>query len=298
MIAEWETNCVFLAAMLRDRHPEVFHGLQKTLTAHQNELRLVRQAKDIWARDFMPIQVAEREFVKFRYDPDYLRGKHQHLISGDEVVRSLRGLGNCHRSDINLDGGNIVASGRKAILTEKIYKENSHWPRSKLRDKLRDLLRVDGLVIIPKLPLDPIGHADGIVRFINDETILVNDYTSTEPAYHDRLVKALKQHRLEVEFLPHRPAVGSKDGIPSAVGLHLNFLRTSRVLIVPTFGVKEDTVALRKLESVFSGLPLVTLQCQALAEEGGVLNCVASTYRLQPSSAKNYTDPKPTLTDC
>lgn len=294
MIADWETNCVFLAGMLKVQHHEVFKGLQQTLAAQGIEICQVKSARDIWARDFLPIRVAEREFVKFRYEPDYLKGEHEHLVTGDEVIQSIRGLGKCHRSDIILDGGNVVASGSKAILTDKIYKENSKWPRAKLRAKLQKLLHVDELVIIPKLPFDPIGHADGTVRFINEATVLVNDYRRSEPAYHERLLKILKRHNLEVEVLPHRSVTRIRSGIPSAVGLHLNFLRTDKVLVVPTFGVRKDAAALRKLEAVFPGIPLVPLNCHDLAEEGGVLNCVSSTYRVRPRrGSRNLRTEKP-----
>ena len=55
-------------------------------------------------------------------------------------MKSFRGLGRCRRSSIVLDGGNIVASRTKAIVTDKIYKENRGWSRAELRDKLQELV--------------------------------------------------------------------------------------------------------------------------------------------------------------
>src|SRR5438270_7983715 len=115
MIPDWETNCVYLAAMLQDRHPKVFNGLQETLTTHQIEVRLLDNVRDVWAVDYCPVQVADRALVKFTYAPDYLRG-HEEIITGDNVLKPLRNLGRCHRSPIVLDGGNVVGSHQKAIL--------------------------------------------------------------------------------------------------------------------------------------------------------------------------------------
>ena len=188
VIADWETNRVFLAGMLEDRYGEVFRGLQRTLISHGIKVRLLSKVKDIWARDYCPIQIGPERLIKFRYDPDYLKDKPG-LRTGDEVLQCLRGLGRCHRSGIVLDGGNIVASKTKAILTDKIYKENSALSRSELRDKLQKLLQVDQLIVIPKEPADLFGHADGMVRFIDEQSVLVNDYSKVHPDFGEKLVE-------------------------------------------------------------------------------------------------------------
>ena len=85
MIADWDTNSVFLADMLKECHPELFAQLHSTLRAHGVEVRLLHNVRAIWARDFCPIQVGPRKFVKFRYEPDYLKDEPE-LKTGDEVA--------------------------------------------------------------------------------------------------------------------------------------------------------------------------------------------------------------------
>jgi agmatine deiminase len=281
MIADWEVNCVFLAAMLKDRHPGLFTQLQSRLISHDIEVRLLDKVRDVWARDYCPIQIGPRQFVKFHYDPDYLKDEPD-LKTGDEIVKSIRGLGRCRRSDINLDGGNIVASTTKAILTEKVFKENPDRNRSDLRNKLQELLQVDELIVVPKEPFDRFGHTDAMVRFIDEHSVLVNDYSKVDPAFGERLLKVLRRYQLKIDTLPYFHEKRSRAGIPSAVGCFTNFLRTKKVLLAPVYGTKVDHVALRKLETVFSGLPIVTLDCTDLAREGGILNCVSATYHISP----------------
>src|SRR4051812_23389806 len=129
MMAEWEVDGVYLASLLKVRHPAVFERLHGVLTSHGVEVRFLDRVRDIWAKDYCPLQVAVGEFVKFRYDPDYLRDDRG-LRTGASVVNWFRGLGRCRRSRVVLDGGNVVASRRKAIVTEKIYKENPDWERA------------------------------------------------------------------------------------------------------------------------------------------------------------------------
>src|SRR5438552_634562 len=113
MIAEWEANCVFLAAILKDRHPTIFTALTQTLSAHEIDVRMLDNAKGEWATDYCPIQVGAGKLVKFRYDPDYLKNDPE-LRTGDGVVISFQEVGRCRRSKIILDGGNVVGSRKKA----------------------------------------------------------------------------------------------------------------------------------------------------------------------------------------
>jgi agmatine deiminase len=281
MIPESEVNCVYLAAMLEGRHPKVFKGLRETLTAYGVQVRRLMDVRDVWVRDYTPIQVTARASVKFRYTPDYLRG-HEHLITGEDVVEGFRDLGQCHRSEIILDGGNVVGCRGKAILTDKVYKENLGWDRPLLRRQLRELLQVDQLIIIPKEPYDPIGHADGMVRFIDERTVLVNDYSIVDPAFGDRLTGVLRQHKLRIETLPYFHEGRSSEGIPSAVGNYINLIQTDRVIVAPVYGVAQDETALAKLESLFGSVPIISLDGTDLAREGGVLHCVSASYHISP----------------
>jgi len=286
MIADRHTNCVYLAAMLEGCHPKVFKGLWKTLTTYGLQVRCLTDVRDVWVRDYAPIQVSARALVKFRYTPDYLSG-HEHLITGEDVVEAFRDLGRCHRSEIILDGGNIVGCRSKAILTDKVYKENPGWGRPQLRRQLRELLQVDQLIIIPKEPYEPIGHADGMVRFLDEQTVLVNDYSAVDPSFHDRLTRVLRQQRLKIEAVPYFLEGQSRAGIPSAVGNFVNYLQTERVIVAPVYGTAHEEVALRKLESHFPGLPIVPLNCTDLARDGGVLNCVSASYCMSATNPQD-----------
>lgn len=203
------------------------------------------------------------------------------MKTGDEVLDSLRGVSWCDRSSVTLDGGNVVGSKSKAVLTDKIYRENPGWLRSDLRAKLGKLLHVEQMIVIPKEPFDPIGHSDAMVRFVDEQTVLVNDYSRVDPAFGERLTRVLRRHGLTVELLPYDHEKKTVAGIPSAVGNYTNFLRTNNVLVAPVYGADDDAAALQKLEAVFAGLPVVPIDCTDLAREGGVLNCVSASYSLR-----------------
>ena len=278
MIPDWGANGVFLADMLRVRHPDLFTQLHSILTSHGVEVQLLENVRDIWARDYCPIQIEPGRMVQFRYEPDYLN-EHPDLRTSREVAGQFHELGECHHCDINLDGGNVVASRNKVILTDKIYRENRKWDRGQLRDELRRVLQVEQIIVIPREPYDPIGHADAMVRFINEDIVLMNDYAEVDPAFGNRLVEVHHSHGLAIERIPYFHERRSTGGIPSAVGCYANYLRTGQIVIVPVFGTNQDQIALSKLKALFPDVPVVSLDCTNLAREGGILNCVSASFR-------------------
>lgn len=257
---------VYVSRLLCTRHPDVWHGLRAVLGAR---LRTIAGTKDIWCRDYMPVPVGRDRFVQFKYSPDYLRG-----LPGLRTANagSLIGLRHCTRSRLVIDGGNVVRRRDTAILTDKVYAENARIPRPAVRRRLRDLLRVRRLVIVPYEPEDLVGHADGMVRFVNDATLLVNDYRTVAPGFGRRLRRALRG--LDQVTIPYAPTADTVDGIGSAEGVFINFLDAGDVIVCPTFGRTADNSALRVLGRCFPAARVVPLDCEHLAREGGALNCV------------------------
>jgi agmatine deiminase len=89
MIADSEKNVVYVADTLEARIPQVYRGLKPILQSHGIPLGIIPGTRDIWCRDYMPIQVAKDRFVQFRYAPDYLTGKYRHLRVDGEIGPTL-----------------------------------------------------------------------------------------------------------------------------------------------------------------------------------------------------------------
>jgi agmatine deiminase len=276
MVADWKTNTVFFTSSLARRVPRVWERLQATLTANGIAPRRLTGAKDIWARDFMPIQIGDGEFVKFRYEPSYLRDCPS-LITGPAICKQLPFLEAMQSSDIRLDGGNVVASRSLAILTDRVYSENPDWRPTELRKALREALGVEECILIPAEPEDTVGHSDGIVRFIDDRTVVLSGYGTFNPRYGDEVRKVLDRHSLDVHLLSCFLDETVKNGIQSAVGNYTNFLRVGNLVICPAYGAAEDQEALATLSRLLPSATIVPLESVQLAKEGGVLNCISWT---------------------
>jgi agmatine deiminase len=272
MVPDCKTNTVYFSDQLANRHPRICHQLVDILEEQGVCWGFIRRTKDIWARDYMPVQLERGRFVKFRYTPDYLRG-YTNLITGDEVLEVVGAKGVTKKSKLILDGGNIVSLGRQVALTDKVYKENPWYTRYQVRSKLHEDLESDHMVIIPKEPYDVIGHADGVIRMIEEGIVLINEYRLI-PYYRDKLVETLQDAGLEFEFMPHI-YTPSKGDLPSAVGIYLNYLRVGNLIIVPVFGLPEDETAVYRIEDLFPHATVKAVRAEELAEEGGVFNCIS-----------------------
>jgi agmatine deiminase len=280
MIAEWDTDTLFLSDRLEATEPVLVSGLRSALPGVPIEI--IPDTNDIWCRDYMPVQIGEASFCQFVYDPDYLRG-FRHLCTPAHKCR-LPFMEDYRQEPIVLDGGNVVASRTKVILTDKVFRENPTVERALLRRRLEELFGAE-CVIIPKEPYDPVGHSDGVVRFVSERRVLINDYSGADPAYGLRLRRLLEENGLEVETLPMfqettRPRPGD---LPSAVGLYVNFLRVGDVVVLPGYVRQEDVEALENVRKAMPGATVHQVPCRSLAERGGVLNCVSWTIRTGPA---------------
>jgi agmatine deiminase len=273
MIADWETNHLFVSDRLENEFPALFANLR---SLNNLTIGMIPATKDIWCRDYMPIQLDENRFCQFVYAPDYLRG-FEHRITPPQQCR-MPFMKDCQQEPIVLDGGNVVASQAKVILTDKVYTENPTIERPVLRERLEQVFQAK-CIFIPKQVGDDVGHSDGVVRFVSRNRVLLNDYSTIDPAYGAKVRNVLEKHGLEVETLPMFEEDGGQrcGDLPTAVGIYINYLQVGDVLVVPGYDRPEDEAVLKKLKRVMPHSPVFQVPCRSLAEKGGVLNCISWT---------------------
>jgi len=273
MIRDSDTNFLYLADCLPEFQPAFTERLTRVLQDLKIPYDFLSNTKDIWTKDFMPIQMSKDNFVQFTYDPDYLKPlKYQHLRSvTDNVCRNIDLVPK--KSSVVLDGGNIIRAASKVIICDKVFSENQHLSKSQLTDALLGLLETDQIIFIPWDKNDFTGHADGMVRFVDDNTVLINEPTNENPEIEKQLRSILKDARLDIIEIPYMPSCDPT--FVSAKGLHLNFLQMKQAIIVPVFNQSTDDKAIRLLENIFEGQKIVAMDCNEISTEGGVLNCIS-----------------------
>jgi len=284
MITDSQTNKLFLADSLPKKHPKFFKDFERVLNEYNISFSLLQNTKDIWAVDYMPIQIEVNKFIQFTYNPDYLHkwGMLETISDVDNICESIQL--NRNKSDIILDGGNVIRTTDKVIMCDKIFLDNPIYNKKQLSDKLSELFEIDKLYFIPQQPYDDIGHADGMIRFFDENTVIINDNSKEEKHFQRALKIALDNAGLDYIEIPYNPYNNKRD--EQANGIYINYLQMEDVVIVPTFGSKEDEIVVKQLEGLFKGKTIATIDSNEIANEGGVLNCITWNIKIE-QKAKN-----------
>ena len=134
MISDSQTNYLYLADTLPINYPYFFSKFEETLKQNNIEYSFLQNTNDVWAVDFMPIQISKNKFVRFTYNPIYLQSYEAlKLISDTDSICKELNIETI-KSEILLDGGNVVKCSEKVIITERVFKENKNIKRNKLID--------------------------------------------------------------------------------------------------------------------------------------------------------------------
>ena len=242
--------------------------LSAALASQQIPYRFLTGTKDIWLRDFMPVQNRDGTFVSFRYDPGYLQDTPELKTDYEKDIAPQLSLSATY-SSINLDGGNVVfsPSRERVVISDRVLRENPEYAPGELVKALEEQLMAQ-VILIPSLPSDMTGHADGMVRFVDENTV-VGNRVPYQYGLEGRIKRVLRTYHIQVVDFPY--FYSPKD---SAVGCYLNFLETDTCIFLPVFGVAMDQEAVAQAQALFSK-PVVPVCINEIAAQGGVLNCIS-----------------------
>jgi len=264
----------FSKRLLIRRNQGFFDEISAKLNACGIGVRLLLYTQDIWCRDYMPVRVGKEKFVQFKYDSEYLKTKRwRKTRTNPEKVCKTIGIKPVI-SDIILDGGNVVRCGDKVIMTWQVFNDNPAYSQEELESKLKVLLRVNDLIIIPPEPDDPFCHADGSVRFIRKDLVAINKTHKRHLGYDALLREILKAYRLSWIELPYS-IDDDKRNKDSAVGNYVNYLAVGDAVFVPAYKGRKayNQEAVKTLSRWFK--QVIPIESTAIAKEGGILNCVS-----------------------
>ncbi|MGE0018966.1 MAG: agmatine deiminase family protein [Draconibacterium sp.] len=283
MIADWQTNKIYLSGILNEKFPKTFKNLVEKLKDYNYTPDILQKTFDIWARDYMPIQVSNNKFIEYRYDPDYLQGnseeeERRELKTYPDIVCDAIGLKTV-KTDIIIDGGNVVKSEDAIILTDKVVWENKrHYSEKQLIKKLHDLFEVDKVILIPRDEECEFGHADGMLRFINNDKVLISGFYET--AYNEFkkwILESLEKAKLDWDWLRV-----SENEVEDNIA-YINFLQTQDLIIVPSLNRPEDDEALKQISKHFpeysSKNRIDKVDMQEVFQFEGALNCITWTIK-------------------
>jgi agmatine/peptidylarginine deiminase len=317
-ITEEKTNSVFLSSLLsressgfsKEARENLYKILKKYFQDKGVRFEELINTRDVWCRDFMPVQITKDLFLSFTYYPDYLI-EQQFAITNWELhnVHS-RELDICripHRIlPLILDGGNVIKAINKegkptCILCDKVLEENKvskveleNWWNRYFEGSLE-------LVLLPWEGPDynPIGHADGIVRYISKGKVLMTNYSEYDKELAEKYHNILKTHGFEVQELWYRKMFSEEDKLWKLLKNHswcyINFLQVDHNILLPRLGYnKLDNLALEQIKEAFdNGFNVEMIDCDMTeiiggdgcgSNSGGALNCLTWNVSIEKQS--------------
>lgn len=265
---------VFFSDQLPKKFKVEWNTIKYVLQSRNIDVQLIHGTKDIWCRDYMPVKNSKGELIQFRYEPSYLKD-YLHLKSDPKEVLKANNL-KARYSSINLDGGNVIMSGNRAIITDRVVLENPEYSNKfRLYKEIEELLEVD-LIVMPCYPpkYDMTGHIDGMMRFVDENTLISNDLKNEDPELVNNIRSILNDQGLE--YIP-MPFYQDKSTPISAIGIYVNYLELDDLILFPIFNQKDyiDSRAIDTIIKAFPNKEIVPININAVAREGGLMNCIS-----------------------
>lgn len=264
LLTDIDSNIAYFSEWVKDF--TCYDTIIEKLTKHQIKYALLPHTKDYWVRDFMPIQISDSEFIQYKYNPNYLQKEHHYITNPDRTCNQL-GI-STKRIDVVLDGGNIVKCTDSIIMTDKVFKENSHLSKIQLINMLEDSFLCE-IIFIPWDSYEKYGHADGMVRYIDSGKVLLNNYINFDNSLRSQIINVLQNKFaiIELEYSVSKPS--------SYSWAYINYLQVGKFILLPALGIPEDMQAYEQFTTIFSDYQIEQVNVAEIIKLGGALNCIS-----------------------
>lgn len=256
------------------------------------DVTVIKEFYEIWLRDIMGFNRNDC-IIKPIFKPDYYKDVYtdSYLKKIDRQVREI--ISNTIQKEvIDLpliwDGGNLVTNGKVGFITDKILRDNRLYSQDKIEAIIKEYTGLEP-IIIPTSEYDKLGHSDGFVSFLNENTVCLASYPFedaqlSDSIYVERLEKVLNEKCFRVvrsiEAIVNEKSRNDKDFIYSAKGCYVNNIILNNTLILPQYTLTSTQECILYNHANYSLLKkyfvkVAPINCDAISADGGVLRCLS-----------------------
>lgn len=243
-----------------------------------------RMYGDVWLRDTGPLVVAGpqgREARLFGFNG--WGGKY--LMPGDEAIGADLAASAAlpaTRADWILEGGALDGDGTGLVATTEQCllnpNRNPQLSRADLEARLARDLGYDRVLWLGDGLINDHtdGHVDNLARFVAPNRLAVPEATGSDDPnaaiYADAAARA-EAFGVDVVRVPS-PGRIERDGRVEPAS-YMNFVVTSRLVVVPVFGSPHDAAGVAAIAALFPGRETVGLMADAVLAGGGGFHCAS-----------------------
>ena len=256
-------------------------------------------SNDTWARDHGGITVFDDEnpvVLDFIFNGWGMKfaAHHDNVITQKLFAKNIFSE-SVKRENISfvLEGGSIETDGNDTLLTttDCLLSENrqAHLSKQKITSLLKKYLGIQKVIWLTHGYLagdDTDSHIDTLARFADAKTIMYVKCDDKTDEHYEALIKMEAQLKKATDLynapyklvaLPMCTACFNADGerLPAT---YANFLIINGAVLVPTYNVPEDELALEIFRAHYKSKEVIGIDCRVLIEQNGSLHCVTMQY--------------------
>ncbi|WP_321779210.1 agmatine deiminase family protein [Sulfurimonas sp.] len=265
----------------------------KELFSKNSNLHFVEyESDDTWARDCSAISIIDANEIKLLNFTFNAWGEKFDYKKDDLLTSYLKKHYKAQMQTIDfvLEGGAIESNGDELILTTSACmlnkNRNPKLSKNEITQKLKKEFGANEILYLNHGYLagdDTDSHIDTLARFVDARTIM---YVKCEDANDEHFVELKKMEdelkefasrlKLNLIALPMTDAIyENKKRLPAT---YANFLFINGAVLVPTYGVEQDTDALEIFKNTFKNREIIGIDCSTLIKQRGSLHCVTMNF--------------------
>lgn len=264
------------------------NAVKKHFYNTQNLIFVEYETDDTWARDCSALSIEnhkKKELLNFTFNAwgNKFEAKKDNAMTAFLTPNALT-------CDFVLEGGAIESNGVYTILTTSACilnkNRNPTLTQTQIRDKLQEYFGAKNILFLNHGYLagdDTDSHVDTLARFISEDTIMyVQCLDENDEHFYElrlmehELTELANEYNLKLIPLPLSDAIYYKNKRLPAT--YANFLFVNGAVLVPTYGVKTDSLAIAIFDEIFQDRDVIEVDCLLLIRQHGSLHCTTMNF--------------------
>jgi agmatine deiminase len=186
--------------------------------------------------------------------------------------------------DFTATGGNFMVDGHGTGFSSKlIITENPAHTEAEIDTIAKKYMGLSRYIKMNTLPYDGIHHIDMHMKLLDEETLLVGQYpTGVSDGQQIELNLQYILSNFQTCFgkpykvirIPQPPSSSGQYPPNSSYYTYTNSLIVNKTVIVPIYGLSQDTTALRIYKESMPGYRVVGINCSSMISASGAIHCI------------------------
>lgn len=187
-------------------------------------------------------------------------------------------------NDLIATGGNFMVDGNgTGFSSNLILDENPSKSETQINNIMSSYMGINRYIKMSTLPYDQIHHIDMHIKLLDEETLLVGQYppgVADGPQIEANLQYVLNNfltcygRPYKVVRIPMPPNASGQYPPTANYFTYTNSVFVNKTVIVPIYGLAQDTTALRIYREALPGYRIAPINCSSMISALGAIHCI------------------------